>query len=76
MKNLNMSQIAKLRKKAEEQLEDPMSKISLPDETDNLKLIHELQLHQIELKMQAMSFRYPDRAEIAKRRTSAGKSTS
>ncbi len=50
---MNMSQIAKLRKKAEEQLEDPMSKISLPDETDNLKLIHELQLHQIELKMQS-----------------------
>ena len=52
MKNLNMSHIAKLRKKAEEQLEDPLSKISLPDETDYLKLIHELQVHQLELKMQ------------------------
>jgi PAS domain S-box-containing protein len=42
-----------LRKKAEEQLKSKQTKTSLTfSETDMLKLIHELEVHQIELEMQ------------------------
>jgi hypothetical protein len=41
-----------LRKKAEEQLKAKQKKISdLEKETDTKKLLHELQVHQIELEM-------------------------
>jgi hypothetical protein len=43
------SSLANLRQKAEEQLKEHKDSIS---ETNNLKLIHELQVHQIELQMQ------------------------
>lgn len=48
-----LSNAAILRQKAEEQLKKQQSKTrSLSSETDLLKLIHELEVHQIELEMQ------------------------
>jgi hypothetical protein len=42
-----------LRRKAEEQLKEKQKKINKPvKETDSKKLLHELQVHQIELEMQ------------------------
>ncbi len=41
-----------LRKKAEELLIEKQKQVSIPDETDIKKLLHELQVHQIELEMQ------------------------
>ncbi len=50
-----LSNAAILRQKAEEQLKKQQSKTrSLSSETDLLKLIHELEVHQIELEMQNM----------------------
>jgi PAS domain-containing protein len=41
-----------LRKKAEEILYEKQQNASITDETDTKKLLHELQVHQIELEMQ------------------------
>ncbi|MCG6190936.1 MULTISPECIES: PAS domain-containing protein [Maribellus] len=41
-----------LRKKAEEVLKEKQQKGSIPEETDTKRLLHELQVHQIELEMQ------------------------
>ncbi|MBN1926130.1 MAG: hypothetical protein JW798_09860 [Prolixibacteraceae bacterium] len=41
-----------LRKKAEEILYEKQQKASITEETDTKKLLHELQVHQIELEMQ------------------------
>ncbi len=50
-KDLTDAQI--LRKKAEEQLKEKQKNMEMPDlETDVKKLLHELQVHQIELEMQ------------------------
>jgi hypothetical protein len=53
MKNKNITKPTKLRQKAEEKLENlKLNKdLSFPD-FDVLKLVHELQVHQIELEMQ------------------------
>ncbi len=49
----DLTNAAILRQKAEEQLKKQQSKtISLSSEADMLKLIHELEVHQIELEMQ------------------------
>lgn len=49
--NLTDSQL--LRKKAEEQLKEKQNKVSDPEiENDVKRLLHELQVHQIELEMQ------------------------
>ena len=51
--NDNKSEAAILRLKAEKLLKKSSSEmVSKPPEADNLKLIHELQVHQIELEMQ------------------------
>ena len=51
--NENLTDAAFLRQKAEEQLKRQQSKTSLAfSQTDLLKLIHDLQVHQIELEMQ------------------------
>ncbi|MBK9357789.1 MAG: PAS domain S-box protein [Bacteroidales bacterium] len=51
--NKKLTNAALLRKKAEEQLKSQQSKTSLSfSEPDLLKLIHELEVHQIELEMQ------------------------
>lgn len=53
MRPKDLSSAAILRQKAEQQLKDLQSRTnSLSSETDLLKLIHELQVHQIELEMQ------------------------
>jgi len=53
MKKVDKTDSALLRQKAEELLKLKPSGLGLPiSETDTLKLIHELQVHQIELKMQ------------------------
>ena len=53
MKKNNNTKSGNLRKKAEELLKkEPAKAASLSSETDMLKLIHELQVHQIELEMQ------------------------
>jgi len=53
MKKINNSGSKQLRKKAEGQLKSKSPKIVLPSsEADVLKLIHELEVHQIELEMQ------------------------
>jgi PAS domain S-box-containing protein len=46
-----------LRDKAEKQLSSRRFPLIQPDETDQLKLIHELQVHQVELQMQAEELR-------------------
>ena len=52
-KNDNASDAASLRQKAEEHLKKLQSKTaSVSSEADMLKLIHELEVHQIELEMQ------------------------
>jgi len=51
--NINLEDAAILRQKAEEQLKRQKSKTSLSfSEGDMLKLMHELEVHQIELEMQ------------------------
>ncbi len=53
MKKINNSGSKQLRKRAEGQLKSKSSKIILPSsEADVIKLIHELEVHQIELEMQ------------------------
>lgn len=53
MKKKNLSIQEKRRQKAEEQLKRMRVKSKIPaSEADMIKLIHELELHQIELKMQ------------------------
>jgi len=49
-KNLTDAQM--LRIKAEEQLKEKQKKVDIPAEIDAKKLLHELQVHQIELEMQ------------------------
>ncbi|EEF25308.1 conserved hypothetical protein [Ricinus communis] len=41
-----------LRRQAEEQLKHRAASIDLPTETDQMRLLHELQVHQIELELQ------------------------
>ncbi len=63
-KNENKSASAALRKKAEALLKtktDVASNFS-PTEIDHLKLIHELEVHQVELEMQNEAFRQSERA--------------
>ena len=49
----NLTDASMLRQKAEEKLENKKSEIKMPlQEIDKLKLIHELEVHQIELEMQ------------------------
>jgi len=51
--NYNVTDIASLRRKAEERLKKLQSKSgSVSSEADLLRLIHELEVHQIELEMQ------------------------
>ncbi len=66
-KIVNKSETADLRKKAERLLKAKIGKSDLPSsETDKLKLIHELQVHQIELELQNEELRLAkERAEIA-----------
>jgi PAS domain-containing protein len=52
-KEQNLTDAQMLRKKAEEQLKEKQKKVDKPVlETDVKKLLHELQVHQIELEMQ------------------------
>jgi PAS domain-containing protein len=52
-KKKNLKDADVLRLKAEEHLKDKLKKMDLPNtETEVLKLVHELQVHQIELEMQ------------------------
>ncbi len=49
----NLTDVQMLRKKAEEQLRENRKKAGIPtEETDVKKLLHELQVHQIELEIQ------------------------
>ena len=51
--NINPEEVSRLRQKAEEQLNQRKSEtIKTVSESDMLKLIHELEVHQIELEMQ------------------------
>ena len=49
---LDFNDAEMLRKKAEEKLRNKQYKINEFDESDSKKLVHELQVHQIELEMQ------------------------
>jgi hypothetical protein len=52
-KSQNLTDVQMLRLKAEEKLKEKQNKVSKPVlETDVKKLLHELQVHQIELEMQ------------------------
>ena len=52
-KELDFTDAQMLRKKAEEQLKEKQKKVDKPVmEADVKKLLHELQVHQIELEMQ------------------------
>ncbi|MFO7826997.1 MAG: hypothetical protein R6V23_00125 [Bacteroidales bacterium] len=54
MTNDNKSETAKLRQKAEERLKKRQAASdSQHSETETLKLIHELEVHQIELEMKS-----------------------
>jgi signal transduction histidine kinase/ActR/RegA family two-component response regulator len=65
--SLNAEDAALLRQKAEEKLSKLPSKNSLPlTEIDMLKLIHELEIHQIELEMQNEELVFAkEKAELA-----------
>ncbi len=49
---MDFTNVTMLRKKAEELLIEKQQQVSIPEETDIKKLLHELQVHQIELEMQ------------------------
>jgi hypothetical protein len=52
-KKLNLTEAQMLRMKAEEKLKEKQKKTGVPIiETDTKRLLHELQVHQIELEMQ------------------------
>ena len=51
-KEINLTDAQMLRIKAEEQLKEKKNKAPRPLDTDLKKLLHELQVHQIELEMQ------------------------
>ena len=72
-KNDNATDAASLRQKAEERLKKQQSKTaSVSSEADMLKLIHELEVHQIELEMQNEELVIAkEKAEIAEEKYTA-----